>query len=79
MNKENYLFPEIFKTGNLPDNWNKESLIAAGLEAWGCCFAGAKLPDKFGEGMALIHQKLGSATPTALLKMAAELLKEKPC
>jgi hypothetical protein len=35
-------FSEIFKTGELPSNWSKESLIADGLNGWACCSLGVK-------------------------------------
>lgn len=72
-----YQFPNIFITGKLPASFSKKSLIADGLCGWGCCMAGAKPPDKFGEGMALIAIKLGTATPEGLSKLADEILSVK--
>ena len=72
-----YEFPEILMTGKLPANWSKESLIADGLCGWGCCMAGAKPPEKFGEGMALIGSKVGVATPDGLSELADKLLAKK--
>ncbi len=71
------IFPEICITGQLPKGWSRESLIADGLGAWGCCYAGAKPPEKFGEGMALIAEKVGTALPDELSKLADEFLSKK--
>lgn len=71
------IFPEIFNTGVLPENYNKESLIADGLCGWACCIVGAKPPEKFGEGMTSIARILGTATPDGLYKLADKYLAEK--
>jgi hypothetical protein len=70
-------FSEIFKTGELPSNWSKESLIADGLNGWACCSLGVKPPDKFGEGMAIIASIVGTATPDGLDKLADEIIANK--
>lgn len=69
-----HIFPDIFITGKLPENWSKELLIAEGLAGWACCMAGATLPSKFGEGMALISSIIGTANPNDLKKLADEFL-----
>jgi hypothetical protein len=71
------IFPEILTTGKLPKEWSKESLIADGLCGWGCCMAGNKPPEKFGEGMALISTIVGTASPDGLSKLADEFLKSR--
>jgi hypothetical protein len=70
-------FPKIFITGKLPENWTKKSLIAKGLTGWGCCMAGAKPPEKFGEGMALISNKVGTSTPDGLSELANKMSAKK--
>ncbi len=70
-------YPEICMTGELPKGWSRESLIADGLSAWGCCMAGAKPPENFGKGMALIGSNVGDATPDGLSKLADEILAKK--
>jgi hypothetical protein len=68
------IFPEIFITGVLPESWTKESLIADGLSGWACCMVGAKPPEQFGQGMALISEKIGTAIPEKLEEMADKLI-----
>ena len=77
MNSQMQNFPEIFLTGKLPENWSKESLIADGLVGWGCCMAGAKPPEKFGQGMILITSKVGIATPDRLSELADEVINKQ--
>ena len=75
--KEEFIFPDIFITGELPTNWSISSLIADGLCGWANCMSGAKPPEKFGEGMALIGRKVGVATPDGLSELADKLLAKK--
>ena len=73
-----HIFPEIFITGKLPENWTQKSLVADALCGWACCMGGAKPPEKFGEGMVLIGSKLGiSATPDNISKFADKIM-DKP-
>lgn len=55
-------YPEIFITGK-PDYENtkkgRNQALSDGLAGWGCCYAGAKLPEKFGEGLVEIVKFLG--------------------
>lgn len=74
---EGFMFPEIFITGELPKDWSRESLIADGLCAWGCCMAGAKPPANFGHGMVLLSEKVGTAIPDELMALAKEIT-DKP-
>lgn len=69
-------FPKIFIEGVMPQEATKELLIADGLEGWALCMSGNKPPEKFGMGMALISQVLGSGLPEDLSKMANEFLKK---
>ena len=73
----NLLFPEIFITGELPNNWCKESLVADGLVGWANCSLGAIPPKNFGKGMVLINQKVGVATPKELSQLADKILSQK--
>lgn len=66
-------FPEIFITGKLPENWCDKSLIADGLVGWANCMVGSTIPENFGVGMALIGQKLGTATPNGLEELANKI------
>ena len=71
-----YIWPEIFVTGIIPDNYPKELLCADGLCAWGICMAGSNIniPEKFGEVMFEISQRLGvSATDSSLMKYAERI------
>lgn len=69
-------FPDIFRTGELPTNWSNESLVADGLSGWACCSLGIEMPEKFGEGMALIASKVGTAIPDKLNDLADKFLAE---
>lgn len=71
------IFPEIFITGKLPENWCIESLVADGLTGWGCCMTGATPPKLFGEGMVLIFQKTGASTPKQLSNLADKIINRK--
>jgi len=71
------IFPEIFITGELPQGWSKDSLLADGLCGWACCMAGCEPPRKFGAGMALIGQELGTANPDGLSELADKVLLER--
>ncbi len=73
----NYIWPEILITGELPENWTKESLIADALMGWGLTHV-AMAPDKFGYGMALIGRTIGhSVLPEDLYKLADEILQQR--
>lgn len=74
---DGYQFPDIFITGEYPEGWTKESLIADGLCGWGCCMAGSKPPEKFGVGMTLISKVVGTALPEGLSKLADEMILKK--
>lgn len=71
------IFPEIFITGKLPENWCNESLVADGLVGWANCMAGSTPPENFGVGMALIEHQLGTATPDGLEKLADKISEKK--
>ena len=66
-------FPEIFLTGQLPENWTKEELVAYGLEGWSNCMSGCKPPAKFGDGMALIGKETGALLPEELLALSKKM------
>ena len=53
------IWDEIFITGNVPELTEKE-ICAKALGAWGNCSI-SKPPEKFGEAMAKIGQRLGIA------------------
>jgi hypothetical protein len=71
------IFPEIFITGELPQIWSKDSLLADGLCGWACCMAGCKPPINFGKAMSLIGQKLGTSSPDGLYELADKVLLER--
>ena len=67
-------YSEISITGQLPENVNnypedqyKAWVCSKALCDWGICMMGAKLPEKFGEGMVQVGKLLGvSAAPESL-------------
>jgi hypothetical protein len=73
-----YIWPNIFITGELPPNPNREKLIADALCGWANAHAGAEPPDNFGIGM----QKIGEFIKTGILLKdlqieADKIIKEK--
>ncbi len=71
------IFPEIFKTGILPASRTYGQLVADGLCGWALCEAGEKPPKNFGIGIMIIAQKVGTATPDGLSKLADEIIKSR--
>ena len=77
-----FQYSEISTTGQLPkkkDNVSEEdykaSVCADALMDWAICMAGAKLPPKFGEGMAQVGNLLGiMADPDSLKEYANKFL-----
>jgi len=70
-------FPEIFETGILPENRTNEALISDGLCGWAICMAGQNPTKNFGAGMLIIAEKVGTATPDGLCKLADEIIKNR--
>jgi hypothetical protein len=76
-------FSTLFVTGHLPDHYVglddmtiKAAVCADALEAWGCVMAGAAIPPKFCEGMAIVSRWLGiPSNPAELMKYADNLLR----
>ena len=67
---EEYIWPEIFTTGNIKER-EDAALCADALCAWGLCECGAEIPENFGNVMVDIATKLGvSASPDSLIKWA---------
>ena len=60
------VWDNMFETGLIPVDMTDISLCAIGLVSWGHCCSGHKPPPKFGEIMAQISNRLGSATPEFL-------------
>ena len=63
-----YNWPDIFITGNVPADASDDMLGAHALCAWGCAYAGATLPPRFGDVMRQIANRLNvSGTPQSFL------------
>lgn len=70
------IYPEIFITGELPEGWTKEKLVADGLVGWANC-SFTKPPKNFGKGMALIGKQTGASLADELMVLADEILKDR--
>jgi hypothetical protein len=76
-------FSTLFVTGHLPDHYVglddmtiKAAVCADALGAWGCVMAGAAIPPKFCEGMAIVSRWLGiPSNPAELMQYADNLLR----
>lgn len=73
----NYIWPEIFMTGEKPKNYTREQAIADGLCGWAICMSGEEPCEKFGEGMVEIGSVVGCTLPEQLSKEADKILKER--
>lgn len=53
-----FQYSEISITGEIPKGLPKKAILASALNDWGCCMAGASIPENFGMGMAKVGLSL---------------------
>jgi hypothetical protein len=74
----NIEWPEMFITGEIPEDLTRKNAVADALCAWGICSVGVKPTKKFGEVLAKLSQRFGIPfSPDKLSKEADKIIKEK--
>lgn len=76
MRKRNAIWPEVFKTGVIPEGRDEKSLCADALVGWGNCYLEPP-PANFGIGMAEISKRLNViGTAESFLEWLDKRIKE---